>query len=417
MTAVERAGLIEAARQLTVSRVDSDWVLGRPDLGIYVAVPEPGAVFVETLQASGSLAEATAAASAVAGEDVDGEDFLDGLAGAGLLDTVSDSDGTTAATAATDDGAGRGRRVRWIEVVSPRVARRLFGPVAWTLYAAAALFAAGVLVVRADLRPTFEDLWFLPDPVLSVLAIFVLGQALAALHEAWHWLAGRAAGVPAAFRVSYRGYFLVFETDLTQLVSLPRRQRYGPFGAGMAFDGVVLAVALGLRLAWREELVWLPATVDRLLGAVVIAQVFALGWQCAGIFLRSDGYAVLANALRCNNLYRATWLTTKDRLLRLTTDEQAELAEIGEHDRRVARWFGLFYVVGMLALCWLLVNFGLPFVVSMGVWVVNNVAAGQPSSLAFWEALAVLLLLVLRVAAPPLLAHRERRLRKAGALL
>jgi hypothetical protein len=379
-------------------------VLGRPDLGIYVAVPEPGAVLVAALQAGASLAAATGEASRAAGQEVDGEDFLRGLDEAGLL--AEPAGGETAA----------GRRIRWIEGVSPAAASRLFGRTGWTCYGLAALFAVGVLVARPDLRPSFEDIWFLGDPVLSVLAFFPVGLALAATHEAWHWLAGRAIGVPAVFRVSRRGIALVFETDLTQIVVVPRRRRYGPFLAGMALDGTVLAVALLLRLLYRADLLALPPVVDRLLGVVVLTQVVAVAWQWAGVFMRSDGYAVLANALRCHNLYRATWLTAKDRLWRLPADEAAELAGVSPHDRRVARWFALVYVVGMAGVGWLAVNFGLPFVIAMVLWVANNLTSLALTSVGFWESVAVLAIVLLQWTLPWLLGLRERRLRRAGEL-
>src|SRR6266496_2378893 len=178
-------GVASAIGRLVVARDGDECVLGRPDLGISVAVPEPAAVLVETLQAGGTLTEATAAASEAAGAEVDGQDFLDGLAAAGLLDTADELAGAT-------DGS---RQIRWIEGVSPRTAGRLFGRVAWTFYGLAAAFVAGVLLLRPDLRPSFEQNWWLPDPVLSVLVILSIGLLLAAVHEAWHWLAGRAVGV------------------------------------------------------------------------------------------------------------------------------------------------------------------------------------------------------------------------------
>lgn len=397
---------IAGVRRLVVSRVDGEGVLGRPDLGAYVAVPEPGAVLVEVLQAGATLAEATAAASAAAGADVDGEGFLAGLAEAGLL-------------AAPDppDAAAGGRRVRWIEGLGQRAAARLFGRVAWTGYGAATLFAIVVLAARPDLRPAFEDVWFLPDPVLSVLIVTAASTALVAVHEAWHWLAGRAAGVPATFRVSYRGYFVVFETDLSQLVTLPRRRRYGPLLAGMALNAVVLAAVLGLRLGDHSGLLPLPGWLDRFLAALALSQLAGLLWQFAAVFLRSDVYAVVANALRCDNLYRATWLTTKDRLLRLTGEERDELAAVGEHDRRVARWFGFVHLGGLLAMAWMFLGFVLPLLIGMAAWLATNLAGLGVTTVGFWESVAVVVLLVAQYGAPPLLALRERRLRRKGALL
>jgi hypothetical protein len=129
-----------------------------------------------------------------------------------------------------------GRAIRWIEGTSPAAAGRLFGRVAWAGYGLAALFAGSVLVARPDLRPGFEDAWFLGDPVLSVLALMPIAVLLTATHEAWHWLAGRAVGVPAVFRVSRRGLWVVFETDLTQVVTLPR-QPCDVTGDGFAYSG------------------------------------------------------------------------------------------------------------------------------------------------------------------------------------
>lgn len=398
--------MISAVQLLVVVRDSGECVLGRPDLGIFVAVPEPGAVLIETLQAGGTLGEATARAGEAAGVEVDGPDFLDGLAAAGLLDTAGEQPGP----------AGGSRRIRWIEGVSPRTAGRLFGPTAWTVYGIAAAFAGGLLLVRPDLRPSFEHNWWLPDPVLSVLVFVPVWFLFAAVHEAWHWLAGRAVGVPAVFRVSYRGAFLVFETDLTQIVTTPRRKRYGPFLAGMAIDTVWLALALGLRLANREGVLGLPGLLDRLLAALVLLLAYGIGWQFAAVFLRSDMYAVLANALRCNDLYRATWLTTKDRIWRLTPAEIAELGSISDHDRRVARWFGVVYLVGMLFVGWMVLALVLPFLIGMLLWVKGSLANPSLTSAGFWESLAVALVVVGQVAAPAVLAVRERRLRRKGGL-
>ena len=400
--------LLDGVSLLSVARNGDECVLGRPDLGIFVEVPEPGVVFVEVLQAGGSVADATTRASEAAGEAVDGEDFLATLAEAGLL---AGADGAAAPSA-----PDAGRRIRWLEGVSQDTARRLFGPVAWTGYALAALGGIGVLLARPDLRPSYEDVWFLGDPVRSVLAYAPIGLAIAACHEAWHWLAGRAVGVPASFRVSYRGVFPVFETDLSQIVLVPRRRRYGPFVAGTAFDGCVLAAALVLRLLYWEGLIGLPPTLDRLLGAVVFTQSVSMLWQAGAVFLRTDGYAVLANALRCNDLYRITWLTMKDRLARLTRAEAREFADANPRDRSVARWFGICYLIGTVAMAWMLVNLSLPALIAIGMWLVANLAALSVWSVAFWESILVTAYLGTVSALPAVLAVRERRLRRAGAL-
>ncbi|NUP24790.1 MAG: hypothetical protein HOZ81_53810 [Streptomyces sp.] len=402
--------LISAASRLVVGDDGDDFVIGRPDLGVYVAVPEPGAAFVEALRGGASLEEATATATRVAGQEVDGAEFLAGLAEAGLLDPVRPA-------AAGQPAGGRGlRQIRWVEGVSQRSARRFFGPAGWIMYGAAVIFSVSLLALRPDLRPTYEHTWWLPDPVLSLLILFPINLLLTAAHEVWHWLAGRAAGVPAIFRVSYRGMFLVFETDLTQIVTTPRNRRYGAFLAGMAFDSVVLAVALGLRLANREAVIALSGLADRLLAAIVLTQVVRIVWQFAAVFMRSDMYAVLTNALRCHDLYRTTWLTVKDRLWRLKAEEVAELAGMGVRDQVIARWFGLVYLAGLIAIGWMVLYVSVPFMIGMVMWVAANLANPLVTSWTFWSSLALTLYIVVPKVMPVLLAVRERRLKKAGAL-
>lgn len=404
------AGAATGAVGLLVIAPDGeDFVLGRPDLALYVTVPAPGAALVRALQGGASLAEATAVASLAAGQDVDGADFLAGLADVGLLAEPGPATG--------GGGLVTGRRIRWVERIGQRAAGRLFGRVAWTGYGVATVFVLAALIARPDLRPRFEDTWFLGDPALAALTIAPIGLLLAATHELGHWLAGRALGVPVVFRVSRRGIWLVFESDLTHVVTLRRRQRYGPFLAGMAWDCSVLAAALALRLLYHADALPLPPIADRLLAVVVLTQVITLTWQVFAVFMRSDGYALAANALRCHNLYRASWLTMKDRLWRLTATEQAELAEVSDHDRRVAGWFWLGHLLGIAVNGWLLLNFGLLYAFSMALWMVNNIAGAAATSAAFWESSALLALLLVQVVGPPLFALRERRLRRAGVLL
>ena len=396
--------LRSALRRLTVVADGDEYIVARPDLGIYVAIPRPGVILIEALRDGASLTSATKMASDAAGEEVDATDFLSGMGEAGLL---ASPDGTGASSASTGIG--------WVERVPQAVVKPLFGRVGWACYIAAALTVIILLVVRPDLRPIFDDIWFLTDPIWSLIALFAVSMIITAGHECWHWLAGRALGVPARFRVSRRGAFVVFETDLSQLVTLPRRARYSPLLAGFAFDVMLLAAALLMRLGFREEVLGHPPEFDRFLGAVVFRQLFVLVWQLFGVGFRTDSYAVLANALGCHNLYRANALTAKVRLWRLDAKEADELAGMSPRDRSVASWFWLVYLAGGLAMFTMLVGYLVPFVFGTIRWILPNITALTPDTLVFWQSVVLAALLLGQYAVIPLIALRERRQRQRAA--
>lgn len=391
---------------IVVAQDGDSSIIGRPDLNLFIAVPLPGGAFVSTLQETGSLEEATTRASELAGETVDGVDFLEGLLGAGLFDEA-------VTQAVRQDG--QRQATRWFEGISQPVARRFFGRVAWLVYAAAAIGSAVLIAVIPDVRPHYRNVWFLEDKALSSLVVAVLALALTAVHEAWHWLAGRAVGVPATFRISRRGVFLVIETDVSQLVTVPRRARSGVYLAGMAVDAVVLFAALVLQ--WVALWTQAPDPWSRFLGAVVLLNVLGIGQQWALVFLRSDVYALLANVLGCHNLYRATWLSAKARVHGLDAADRAEWEDIGAHDRHVARWFGLVYLAGCLMIGAFLVFWVLPYLAGMIRWLAPILADGDVSSMPFWTAVILLAYSGATWIAPPVLALRERGLRKRGVLL
>lgn len=392
-------GLRAAVDRLSVVQQGEEYILGRADLGVYVAVPQPGAVLIEALRLGASLETATGQASAAAGEEVDATDFLTGLHQAGLLDDP-------------DHGSSRvatGARMSWVERIPQAVLRPLFGRVAWSVYILATLSVIAILVLRPDLRPLFDEIWFLGDPIISMLALIVISVVITFGHELWHWLAGRALGVTPRFRVSRRGIFIVFESDLSALVTLPRRVRYSPLLAGFAFDIVVLAASLLLRLAYREEFLPIPPGLDRLLGAIVFRQIVVLIWQLSGVAFRSDTYVVLANALSCHNLYRATTLTVKRGVWRLSAAESDELAAIGPRDRAAAGWFWLVYVAGGVFMFWVLFKYLVPFTYGMLAWIVPNIRTLAVDTFVFWESLALVALVLAQFAFLPLIARVERR--------
>jgi hypothetical protein len=132
--------------------------------------------------------------------------------------------------------------------------------------------------------------------------------------------------------------------------------------------------------------------------------------------LRSDGYAIVANALRCNNLYRVTRLTLRDYLFGLDGERHAELVAASERDRRVARWFAPVHIAGYLAMAGVFLSVAVPYLIAVVGWAAANVYSLAVGTWPFWVSLGVCAYLFAVYALPPVLAVRERRLHRKGQL-
>jgi hypothetical protein len=369
-----------ALRPLSVVDEGDDVLVGDPETGTFVSLPPVGGLVIRALQRGATVEEAGREAAALAGMPVDMDDFVTALHELGFVATGVPADGTGDARAPDRTAAIQGRR--WLRGPRPELVRPLFGRVAWCLYATLALFDVGCLLLRPGLRPDHGDAFALHDIGLSALLLIPCATFVLALHEGWHWLAARNAGIAARFGIDRRMVFLVFETDLSQLWSVPRRRRYGPVFAGLAIDSVVLSLLLSARLAAEEDLWSPPRLVLRLLAAWAFVLIASMLWQLM-VFLRTDLYALLVVATGCRNLWRIKTLLLRRALHRLSPAEAEELAAASPRDISLGRWFRWVWLGGfVLVAAWALV-FWLPVQLRILEWAVDGLAQG-PTTGDFW---------------------------------
>lgn len=377
---------------LSIVEQGSGFIVGDAAQGAFIQLPQLGVNAIERLRGGASIAEVTAMLGSTAGSaapgkssstmgdnvtgDVDVLDFANTLVELGFVKAI---DGIPVSTAVSASGR------RWLAGPRPERIHWLFSRPAWILYSL--LFAGCIAteIASPSYRPHANDYFFLSDPLASIAILTPVSFATAGGHECFHWLAASAQGVSARFAISRRLYFLVFETDLTQMWTLPRRRHYGPLLAGMAFDTSVLSATIIARFLIASGTVTAPPVARHLLAAIAIMITVRLAWQFC-VFLRNDLYLVLSALLGCVNLWRISILTLKNTAWRLTPGEQAELAAADDHSRRHARWYGWLCVAGVAGAAWFAAYLVAPMIWRVIRSLANQMTTASPASPRFWEA-------------------------------
>ncbi len=394
---------------LTYLDEGDDVVVGRRDVDSYIALPREGADLLRRLTNGDTPAEAARWYKLSYGQDVDIEDFLAAVTDAGFVRPASQDHPVSSETAPP---------VRW-----RKLATAMFSPPAWFCYTA--LVGAAVLACldEPSLLPRHSDVFFTSSLVVIEVTLMVLTLPFTLLHEVFHVMAGRRLGLRSRVRLSNRFYFLVFETVMDGLVSVPRRQRYLPMLAGLLADTLALASFIGGAWLLRGPMSDLTGAVplSNLLMAMAFTTLPRMGWQ-GYFFLRTDGYYLIATITGCDNLHEAGWWRLRTGLSRLTRGRLGgtvtDGSQFGATDLRVSRWYAPLLLVGYGLACGVLIFVVLPLAWAFFTLAITRVFTGAAQNTAqLWDAAVVLTVTLGQVVLAAVLAIRQHRSTKQRTLL
>lgn len=370
--------------------------VGRADASSYVQLPDDGAELLRRMSGGMPAEQAAAWYQETFGQPVDIADFVDTLRECGFVRDAGEQ-------------AAQAPSIRF-----RKLGRAAFSPGAWLLYAAITATACFALATRPALRPEPRDVFFV-STLIVVQVVIMLFQSPAVLwHEWFHMLAARRLGLPSRMSIGRRYYYLVAETHLDALLSVPPRRRYLPMLAGMLadlllYDGLVLIAAA----LYRHGLAW-PGRLALALGFTVLTR---MAWQFF-IFLRTDLYHVLTTALGCVNLHEASRAYSRHLLRRPALAGRADWSDDAwsPRDRRIAPWFLLMLCCGGLAMAGTAVFAVWPVLEQFAERAWNGLVHHSQDAAGFWSSTASLLMLSIEFIVLPLLAGRSRRQeRETGA--
>ncbi|KQV21658.1 MULTISPECIES: hypothetical protein [unclassified Kitasatospora] len=374
---------LDEGEEVTVGRVDTD---------SYAVLPADGAELVRLLADGLTPREAARAYERAHGESVDIADLLAGLDELGFVRTGDEPPPPP---------------VRW-----QRLGRALFSPPAWACYLLVIAVWIAETVRVPELAPHPANVFFSPYFSVVALVLFVCQFPLILVHEAFHALAGRRLGLPSRLSFGHRLIYIVLETSLDGLVTVPRRKRYLPILAGVLADTVLTAA-----LTLTAEATRLPGGAlsgfGRLCLALAYATLLRIAWQ-AFLYLRTDLYVLLSTVLGCRDLHTTAMgvlrNTVRRRRGRPLLDESAWHAV----DRRAARWYS-WLIVGGYAFSLTVFALGvLPAGARFVTGALDRFGGHAPLG-PFIDSTVFFALAVLQLGAVAVMVRRNRRRRKSDS--
>ncbi|GGO21993.1 hypothetical protein [Micromonospora parathelypteridis] len=378
--------------------------VGRVETGDFVELPAEGVDLVRWLGEGLPLGEVRRRFADRYGTEPDLADFLDGIASCGFLrvDAATGDAGTTTTGAGTPPAAGSEvsrRGVALLANLPPHRVSWLLAPPMRLLYVGSWLTVPLLLALVPSLRPTPADAFLLDGVLANALVVAMVAWMLVLLHELAHAATVRALGVTGRLSISRRLWFLVAQTEMSAVRSVPRRRRYAPYLAGLTWDLLLMSACLVLQLAGVHE---------RLVRGVVYTLTLSVVYQFL-VFMRTDIYYVLGNWLRLGDLMGDTrrWLANQVRRL-VGRDPGHDLGGVPAREVRIIRWYAPFYLLGSLAVTAALLALTAPAMVTMVRLAIDGLVA-PVDGLAFWNGVGFLALVALQLATFGWVLVTERR--------
>ncbi|HET9227472.1 MAG TPA: hypothetical protein VFR31_12445 [Thermoanaerobaculia bacterium] len=369
---------------------EEEMVIGRPDVGVFLALPREAVRVLEDLAAGKTVGEARDLYHQRHGETPDMTAFLELLSEKGFVRLRRGESDTAEETGVASRVAARKYH---FENIPKGVARFFFGSAALCVYTLVIAVGAWIALRHPSLVPGRGALYFERLHTPKILTVIGFSFVTLFFHEMSHLVAAHAVGVKSRLSIGHRLWVLVAETDLTGLWAVPKKQRYLPLLAGPLTDlATTSGILLCLQAATRGWLDFSPLAIE-MLRAIFFAYVLQLVWQLF-FFVRTDLYYAIATLFDCKNLLGDTETFLKNRLAQVVPSiKVVDQSHIPVKERRVIRAYALVWLLGRALALFLLFAVTLPLTFAYLKKMAKALSGGWGTdAVAFVDALSMMIL-------------------------
>ncbi len=359
--------------------------VGRQDIASYVSLPEDALEIIDLLNSGLAVGEVRKLSEEKFGEEVEIAEFIKDMVDNEMVKSINGVEIPT---------QSKVQKGLFTSITQKHVGW-MFSTYARIMYIGAAVFCLILFFVFPEYIPRPEHYFFHPWYSVAVLFIFFFNWVFIAFHELAHLCAAKSVGIEGSFSLSTRMVFIVVQTNVTNLWSVPREKRYMVYFAGMAWDTMVVFTCLVLILFTDYKVVGLPVVWYNFLKMVVFLKVWGIIWQFR-FNLQTDIYYVFSTYSRCRNLLGDTKARIRNVLARVIKRiEKTDLSDLTENEKRAITFYTPFYIGGTLLIVVTFFLRDLPIVVLAVKKAITGLTAGYAADPAgFCDAVVLTLLSV-----------------------
>lgn len=339
---------------------EEETLIGREDIGYFIVVPAVAIQIIELLERGLPFGEVERTIVGQYDEPVDVADFVQDLIAeyqfVYAVDGIVVNEPQTAKVT--------------FPLLFARASNVVFHPLAAVPYVVMVALALLVLVRHREYMPRFEGMFVSDMPSVSLLAVLCASALITFLHELAHLLAARSLGIVATIGLSHRLVFPVAETDMSNIVLLPRHRRYKAYLAGMLWDSLLFSCGVLFLYLHDVASFALPAAVLDWVMLCNVLLLYALAFQFM-FFINTDLYYVLTTYFHCYHLLYNTRLYLRRLYRTLSTRELADWEAASDREKKLVRWYAWFYAAGIV---WA-VSFFVLYTLRQAEWLANIIAS------------------------------------------
>ncbi|MBA4534869.1 PqqD family protein [Brevibacillus halotolerans] len=325
---------------------EEETIIGRPDKSEYIILPTFAVEIIEMLDQGQTITQVAEEMEKRFGEPVDVRDFA--------LDLINEYQFVY-----TVDGVvvnEKEIRVDHLPWISERVGKVLFNKCTFSFSIACFLSAVTLLFVHHEYFPVFTDIFSSASLTASLLLAVVVNYLFLFIHETAHLTAVRSLGVGSRIGFSHRLFFPVAETNMSDIVLVEPNKRYTAYLAGMAGDALFFSMGVWLLYANDVGVILLSDFLLSFIKLMNLNFLMALGFQFM-FFMRTDIYYVFTTFFGCNNLFDNTQLFLRKFYRKWTPDEQETWDSVDMREKKVIRWYSIFFLLGFCFALYFFFNF------------------------------------------------------------